>query len=349
MQEKLFQFLWKYQYFNKSELCTTSGIPITIIKPGVQNTNQGPDFGQARIKIGDTTWAGNVELHIKSSDWLLHQHHRDAHYHKVILHVVWEHDKEILDEYAQPIHTIELKNRIANAMVDMYNQWQLNKQTIPCGEQAIWVNDLIKKSWIDRLSVERLSNKVTSISQLLQKTNNHWEEVFWILLCRYFGGNKNAECFQQVAESLPLKLLAKHKLQIHQLECLLMGQANLLHGEANDKYTKLLQNEYHFLASKYQLIPVTKLPTFLRMRPVSFPTIRLAQLAALILQSTNLFSKIIAATDVSTVIDYFKVSPNLYWETHYSLGKETDAIDKSLGESHVQILMINVVVPILFA
>ncbi|MDA3614012.1 DUF2851 family protein [Polluticaenibacter yanchengensis] len=349
MQEKLFQFLWKYQYFNKSDLVTTNGQPITVINPGIQNTDQGPDFLQARIKIADTIWAGNLELHLKSSDWLLHHHQNDTHYHKIILHIVWENDKTITDEYNQPMVTLELKDRIARTMIETYSNWQLNNKTIPCGEQSALVPDIVKNNWIERLSVERLTNKVSYIRQLLDKSNNHWEEVFWIILSRYFGGYKNADCFQQMAESLSINILAKHKKQIHQLECLLMGQANLLHQQAEDKYTQLLQNEYAFLSKKYRLKPVSKLPTFLRMRPGSFPSIRLAQLAALINHSNHLFSRILLIEKLPDLYHLFKTAPNLYWETHYILGKECESTDKTIGDNHIHVLIINVIIPIVFA
>ncbi|HVK97258.1 MAG TPA: DUF2851 family protein, partial [Flavisolibacter sp.] len=285
MNEKLFQFIWQFQYFNRSQLLTAASEIIEIINPGKLNKNQGPDFIDAKIRISETILAGSVELHIKSSDWQKHGHGDDAHYKNVILHVVFEND--LLDESSIPV--LELQPYISSLLLERYHQ-MMNAQTFnPCGDSISGVKEIVWASWKERLLVERLSRKSKYILQLLENSNHHWEEAFWWLIASNFGIKVNADAFEAIARSIPVSLLAKHKSHIQQIEALLFGQAQLLNQEFTDEYPKLLQREYRFLAGKYHLKPVHASLFFLRMRPCNFPTIRLAQLAVLIHSSNHLF------------------------------------------------------------
>lgn len=349
LSERLLQYIWQFQYYNRQALQTTTGEALEIIYPGELNRNQGPDFKQARIKLGNVLWAGDVELHIKASAWLQHQHQTDEQYSKVILHVVYENDKPIYDAYGNPLPTVELSSRIPLLLLERYNYWMDLPHNIPCHAEINTVSAITWQSWQQRLLIERLQQKTEYINQLLAQSNNNWEQVFWQLTCRYFGGPVNAESFEQIAASLPVTLLAKHKLQLHQLEALLLGQAGFLKESFTEHYPLLLQKEYQFLAAKYKLQPVAKSPVFLRMRPPNFPTIRLAQLAMLVHQSTHLFSKVKEAVSVKEMGDLFSVTAGAFWNTHFQLGEAAVHQVKKTGKQLIDILLINVAAPVLFA
>lgn len=344
MNEHLLQYIWQHLYFNKEELLTVQNEPLQILYQGSRNTNQGPDFSAAKINIGTVTWAGNVELHIKTSDWIKHGHTGDVHYNNVILHVVYEHD--VVTDDNLPV--LELKNRISNNLLGYYKQLMEQNSFVSCSNTVQQVNDLIWQSWKERMIAERLQQKTERIEQLLQQTNRHWEETFWQLLARNFGTPLNADAFELIAKSLPVTLLAKHKNQIHQLEALLLGQAGLLDADFTEDYPVLLQKEYRFLQSKHRLKPIPQLLQFLRMRPSNFPSIRLAQLAMLIHQSSHLFSKVIEAKSLQQLRSMLQVTANDYWHYHYLLNETSQFRKKQVGDVMINNLLINTVIPLLF-
>lgn len=344
MNEHLLQFIWQQLYFSKEELYTVQNEPLQIIYQGSRNSNQGPDFLEAKISIADVTWVGTIELHIKSSDWIKHGHTGDVHYNNVILHVVYEHD--VATDHNLPV--LELKNRISNNLLRYYKQLMEQNSFVPCSHQLQNVNELVWQSWKERMIAERLQQKSDRIQQLLQQSNRHWEETFWQLLARNFGTPLNADAFEGIAKSLPVTLLAKHKNQIHQLEALLLGQAGLLEPGFTEDYPVLLQKEYRFLQSKHQLKPIPQLLHFLRMRPSNFPTIRLAQLAMLIHQSSHLFSKVIEADNILQLRTMFQVTANDYWHYHYSFNEQSPFRKKQVGDVMINNLLINTVIPLLF-
>ena len=365
MTERLLQFIWQFQYFNKSELVTTSGEPVQVISPGQFNSNQGPDFLNARIMIGNTTWAGTVELHLKTSDWNKHGHQGDKNYANVILHVVWEDDgnrnsvpaNENLDSAPAdkrnkvPLFfpVIELKNRVAKILLQRYEELMHSTAFIPCEKNIAAVRDITWKSWKERLLAERLLRKAAIAETFLQQNNYHWEETFWWLLARNFGMKVNAEAFETVARSISLNILAKHKSQIHQLEALLLGQAGLLEKDFDEDYPVLLQKEYRFLQNKYNIRPI-QIPLYsLRMRPGNFPTVRLAELAMLVHESAHLFSKIKEASSAKEIKKYFEVTANDYWHYHYQFNEASAFKQKRVGTSMVDNIIINTVAPVLFA
>lgn len=345
MNERLLQFIWQFQYYNRRELTTTANESLQIISQGIYNANQGPDFINSKIKVNQTLWAGSVELHIKTSDWKRHNHEKDKNYSNVILHVVWEHDDK---EQEKNIPVLELKDRVSKILLQRYDLLMNTASFIPCGENIKGVREITWNSWKERLLVERLLRKSAVVDQFLQQSGYHWEESFWWLLARNFGMKVNASLFETVANSVSLNILAKHKNQIHQLEALLLGQAGLLQNNFTEDYPKLLQREYKFLKSKYKLKPVFEPVHFLRMRPGNFPTIRLAQLAVLINQSSHLFSKIKEADSVKEIRQWFDITANDYWHYHYRFDEESVFKKKGIGSLMIDSVIINTIAPALF-
>ena len=344
MTERLLQYIWQFQYFNKGELQTTAGEEIQIISQGTYNTNQGPDFTDAKIKIGKTIWAGNIELHLLSSDWQRHNHHFDKNYENVILHVVWEDD---FPNYNIPV--LNLKNRIAKALLQRYEGLMNAQGFIPCEKMIETVKPIVLESWKERLLAERLTRKSASIEAYLNQNNHHWEETFWWLLAKNFGIKINAETFETMAQTIPVSILAKHKNQIHQLEALLMGQANLLNEKFTEDYPIMLQKEYRFYNGKYKLRQNGFTSFFLRMRPGNFPTVRLAQLAMLVHQSEHLFSKIKDTRSVKDVKQWLDVTATDYWHYHYRFDEPSSFKKKNLGEAMIDNILINTICTMLFA
>ncbi len=349
--EDFINYTWKFRLFDRDNLMTTSGEKIEVFSAGMQNTDSGPDFHNARIRIGATTWAGNVEIHINSSDWHKHKHNNDAAYANVILHVVFRDDDPIVLPDGRKLPTLELHDRIAPELYHRYHQLAFgNPQFIPCEGSIKFVDDMTMRNWLTRVLIERLEKRALVVNAALDKNKGDWEETFYQFLAANFGFKTNALPFELLAKSLPQLTLARHKNNPLQIEALLFGQAGLLNDEFNDDYPKLLQAEYQFLQKKYGLQPIEKhLWKFMRMRPTNFPTIRLAQFAALIFKSNHLFSKIIEIRDVVQLKELFSQLPvNPYWENHYRFDVESKASSKSLGQTSIDILLLNSFVLFLF-
>jgi hypothetical protein len=347
--ERLLQFIWQFQYFNKNELATTAGEDLQVIFPGQYNTNQGPDFTTAKIRIGNTLWAGTVELHIMSGDWQKHHHQNDSNYQNVILHVVWEDDVAFAENNPLQLPVLELKGRISTILLQRYEELMNSSSFIPCEKSIQSVQDIVWKSWKERLLVERLLRKAATVELYLSQNKYHWEETFWWLLARNFGMKINADAFEAVARSVPLTILSKQKEQIHQLEALLLGQAGLLQYKFEEDYPRLLQREYRFQQNKHRIRPVPIPFLFLRMRPGNFPSVRLAQLAMLIHNSAHLFARIKDASVISEIYSLFDVTANDYWDYHYRLDELSTFKKKRLGVSMIDNIMINTIIPVLFA
>jgi hypothetical protein len=349
MKENFLHYLWRMKRFDLSNLQTTEGEQITIQKFGTHNHHAGPDFLNAKIQIGDTLWAGNVEMHLNASEWIAHKHQDDAAYNNVILHVVMEEDRPIFHTSGERIPCLEIKKRIPLKLVNVYQKLLHNEHWIPCQHHFFEVKELTKNLWLDRLLVERLEQKTEIIEQTLDNNNGNWEETFYQFLAKNFGVKVNAEPFEAVAHSLPLLTLAKHKNNAFQLEALLFGQSGLLEKEFVDDYPNRLKKEYDFLRKKHSLIPIEGVSwRFLRMRPANFPTIRIAQFATLIHQSVHLFSKILEVKKVKQIEALFRVELSDYWLTHYVFDKESKSRSKRLGKNAIQLLVINTIVPFLF-
>jgi Protein of unknown function (DUF2851) len=344
MTERLLQFIWQFQYFNKNDLSTAAGDTLQILFPGQHNTGQGPDFLNAKIRINFTIWVGNIELHLKTSDWTKHGHKEDKNYKNVILHVVWEDDKG-----SNHIPILELNSRIAKILLQGYDELMNSRAFIPCEKSIASIRDITWRGWKERLLAERLLRKTATIESFLKQNNYHWEETFWWLLARNFGIKVNADAFEAIARSLSTNILAKHKNQVHQLEALLFGQAGLLGGTPEEDYPKLLKKEYKFLREKYKLKPIHQPVHFLRMRPGNFPTIRLAQLSMLIHDSAHLFSKVKEASSVKEISEWLDVTANDYWHYHYRFDQPSSFKKKKTGSVMINNIIINTVIPVLFA
>lgn len=346
MTERLLQYIWQFQYFNNRNLFTTQGETLQILFNGTYNTNQGPDFLNAKIKTANTTWAGSIEMHVNASDWKTHQHSTDKNYTNVILHVVWNNDTK--DLYL-PFPTLELQQHVSSLLTKRYEELMQSARFIPCQPHINKIPSLILAAWKERLLVERLQKRSLYIELLLQQNNQHWEETFWWMLARNFGIKINSDAFERIAQSIPLNILAKHKNQIQQLEAILMGQAALLDKIFEDDYPNMLRREYIFLQKKYGLRKAHAPLYFLRMRPANFPTLRLAQLAMLVQQSHHLFSFIKEATTIKEVQDLLDVTANDYWHYHYVFDEAAPYKIKKLGHQMIQNICINTIIPLLYA
>ncbi len=349
MKEDFLHYIWRMKRFNMENLQTTKGEKIQIITNGQHNTNAGPDFSNARIKIGDTLWAGNVEIHVYASEWEKHKHQFDRAYDNVILHVVLDEDKVICRNNGERIACLELKRRIPPQISGKYLKLISNTYWIPCQHQFHQVRNITKNLWLDRLLVERLERKIRDIKVGLLRNRNNWEDSFYQFLARSFGVKHNTDAFEQLARSLPLTILAKHKNSLFQLEALLFGQAGLLDKDFVDAYPNKLKKEYAFLKQKHELTPINPAGwKFMRMRPANFPTIRIAQFAMLIFGSNHLFSKILVVRNIREIEHMFSIQISNYWLTHYTFDKASNSRHKSLGKNTIHLIISNTIAPFLF-
>jgi hypothetical protein len=347
--EEFLHFIWENRLFNAHNLKTFSGESLEIIQPGRKNTNSGPDFFNAKIKIDDTIWAGNIEIHKKASDWGKHNHDKDKAYENVVLHVVEEADMQIRRVNGTQIPTLRLT--WPEHLSRNYQKLLEAKTWIPCEEQFYQVDPVALRLGFNRLMIERLEHKTIEIEKRLAQNKNNWNETFYQLLARMFGFKVNAIPFEMLAKSVPLQILGKHKNNHFQLEALLYGTSGLLNEELlGDDYFIKLREEYSFLYKKYNLKTVeSHLWKFMRLRPGNFPTIRISQLAALIHRSQGLFSKIIETESIEELKKLFNVKASDYWISHYRFNKlSSKKQEKELGKNSINILIINVIVPFLF-
>ncbi len=350
--EDFLHYVWKFRLFDRVNLQTNDGEELEVLSAGLHNSDSGPDFHNARVRIGDTVWAGNVEVHLSSSDWQKHGHTTDNAYDNVILHVVYRDDEPLVLTNGRRVPTLELQNRIP---ADLYNRYHTlifgNQTVIPCEASIGSVDDITLYNWLTRVLVERLEKKSAAVFAALNKNRGDWEETFYQFLAANFGFKTNAVPFELLAKSLPQNILAKHKNNPLQIEALLYGQAGFLNGDMNDEYPRKLKNEYEFLQKKYKLTPIENhLWKFMRLRPQNFPTIRLAQFAALVVRSNHLFSKLLEIKDVKGIRDLFtEIKVNPYWENHYRFDVESTPAPKNLGQASVDVLLLNTLALFLFS
>ncbi len=346
MQEKLLQFIWRYNLYRPAALYTVQGEPVQVIHGGTINTHAGPDFSAAKIKIGTTLLAGNIELHVRTSDWLKHGHQTDEAYQRLILHVVYEHDME-----TEPggIPVLVLKARIPAYVLEQYTSLLQTTAPLPCARQLATVKQLTRESWLSRVLVERWEQKLEGWQHELRQANNDWRTLLYWRMAANFGFKVNAVPFLLLAQSLPLQLLSKqHNLK--QIEALIFGQSGMLEGMWEDDYPKALQQEYAFLKHKYALTPIAGyLWKFLRLRPANFPTIRLAQFSALVHHSLHLFTALSDYKSVSEISALLTVAASEYWDTHYRFDElQKNGTVKNLGEDSVHNIIINTIAPVRF-
>ncbi len=350
MKEDFLHYLWKFKKFDTLNLKTFNGEEITIINVGQYLELAGPDFFNAQITIGNQKWAGNVEIHLKSSDWYVHHHERDEAYENVILHVVWEHDAEIFRKNNTEIPVLELKKYVDAVTISNYQSLISPKSWIFCEKQIQEIDEFVFKNWQERLFFERLERKSKPIFDLLEQTNHDWEAVLFCLLAKNFGLNTNGEIFLKIAQNIPFSVVRKESFEVENLEALIFGTAGLLDSEKEDNYFKDLKFRYFYLLHKHQLEKsCIETVQFFKHRPDNFPTIRLSQLANLYHTQQNLFSKINMLNSLKSTYDLFQVSTSEYWLNHYQFDKDSPKKKKSLSKSFVDLIVINTIIPLQFA
>ncbi len=349
MHESFLHYVWQMQYFDKQALQTVDGEKIEIFVTGTLNTNAGPDFANARIRIGSIDWVGSVEIHTQASGWYDHHHDADRAYDNVILHVVWQDDKPVTRHDHTPLPTLQLKGRVEEGLIKTYRQLVTSSFSIPCQRSLNKVNEITRLSMMEKAMMERLERKALEVDQLLQKNGNHWEETFYQLLARNFGFKINSEPFFQLSRKLPLKILLKQSGNPEQLEALLLGQAGFLDAARGDDYYLLLRREHQLLSAKFG-IGQNKMSKsqwrFLRLRPANFPVLRLAQFAALVHHRQNLFSLVIQSETLESLTELLVVPISPYWQMHYQFSKTTSSIIHDLGSASIENIIINTVVPV---
>ncbi|WP_299703807.1 DUF2851 family protein [uncultured Pontibacter sp.] len=351
MKEEFLHYIWQHQYFDKTDLLTVEGEPVQVLRVGMYNTDAGPDFKEAIIRVGEVEWSGSVEIHLRGSDWRRHQHQLDFKYNQVVLHVVWEADEAVRRTDGTFIPTLELKARVNTALLHTYEQLRRASYAIPCAGFWPQVPDITKTMMLGRALTERLELKGEEVLQVYRQLGNDWEATSFQVLCKGFGFKINQEPFERLARTLPMQVVRKHQHDLFQLEALLFGQAGFL-AEPVDEYSTALAKEHAYLSRKYNLQELT-MPrhhwNFLRMRPANFPTVRLAQLAALLHKHKSLFSTIIQAKDAKSYDALWQAPVSAYWQKHYTFGAESRAVQVQLGKSSAQNLTINVAAPLLAA
>ncbi|NLR57084.1 DUF2851 family protein [Chitinophaga polysaccharea] len=346
LSEELFQHIWAFRLFRQDHLTTVTGEPVEILHPGVLNHHGGPDFSAARIRIGTALWIGQVELHLRTSDWFRHGHQHNPQYGRIILHVVFIHDMP--GKGIPGVPCLELQERISKLLLQRYEALRSLAPFVPCAAQAAQVPPLTWISWKDRLLAERWERKISGLQSWLLATHGNWEEVCYWAIAQSYGIPVNAAPFLQLAQSLPYRTLIRHRHQHIQLEAFLFGQAGMLEADHTDAYALQLQDIFTHLRHKYRLQPMAAHQwNWLRMRPAAFPTVRLATLAALLGKTTHIFSQLLEAKDMTALEQLFFVQPSAYWRTHYRFGQPV-AQAQCPGRQAVHTILINTVLPLLF-
>ena len=369
MTESFLYYLWENRLLTGT-LNTSQGMHVEIINPGFRNTDSGPDYREAKIKIGNQIWAGQVEIHVKTTDWNRHGHQHDKAYRNVVLHVVFEHDQTVNE-----IPVLPLKGHFDESLYHHYERFVTAQRWIACERQINGVQPFTLNTWLERMAIERLEDKAKSVERILMANQFDWEDTLYRLLMRYLGMKVNNESFETLASLLPFKTLLKHADQLTQVEAMLLGCAGFLNHPSQETYPLLLQREFNVMRAKFGLLMMPEERwKFMRMRPVNFPTIRLAQLAQIIHQHGCLFSKITTAESANEIKTLFDVKASDYWDTHYrfvvppkdvetpnyvetpynAVSKTDNTLKnnhkqpKRLGEGTADVLIINAVTPLLF-
>ena len=344
MKEEFLHFVFKNKLWDKDNLTLTNGKTFEIIDTGIPNNGSGPDFFNSKIKIDDIVFAGNVEIHINSSDWYRHNHHNDFAYENVILHIVYSHDREVprLSGESIPVWEISFPHYIYNK----YAEFKNNNKQIPCEDYFELSDQLIKTLWIERMATEKLELKSELIINYLEKTCGDWENTLYILLAKNFGFHTNSYPFEQLALATDLNIVRKNSDNITTLEALFFGQSGLLSEKTADKYTLRLKEEYSFLTKKYDLKSIpAKIWKTGRIRPNNSPIIRIAQFASLMQSFNGLFSSITENTNISDIKTHFNISVSEYWQKHYDFGKTSDRNLAVFSQSAFEIILINTICP----
>ncbi|MGB8492034.1 MAG: DUF2851 family protein [Bacteroidales bacterium] len=352
MKEEFLHYLWKYRLYDPDLLTDSMNNRIIVIHPGEYNRDSGPDFFNARISVEGTEWAGNVEIHTRSSHFEAHGHNTDKAFDNVILHVVAVNDREVFNSRGEPLLTAELK--YDDLYYEKYTDLINNPSVIACQDEIRSLDRFLISHWLHSLLIERLQEKSGSVMKIFSETGNDWDETFYRILARYFGFRVNTGPFEMLASALPFKIIRKHADNVFQIEALLFGTAGMLdeglfREALDDSYYRDLINEYRVLSAKYSLQPVHgKIWKFCRLRPVNFPTIRISQLSAILCTAGGLFSRTLDAVHVKQLKMLFGVSASPYWDAHYIFGKKSTLMSKNTGSQASDLLLINAVIPMIF-
>ncbi len=348
MNEKFISYLWKSRCLNP-DLCTTSGEQLLVQHPGDQNTDSGPDFFNSRLRIGATQWAGNIEIHVQSSDWYRHGHQDDPAFDNVILHVVYEYDKPVFRKDGTELPTLVVGSNFPQRIFDRYLDIISNANAIPCLRQLREIPPALIRIWAPALALERWMNRSENLLRFWEKTGNNWEETIYQYMASCFGFKINQSAFELLARSIPVKLIyAVSDSRLH-TEALLFGQAGFLENPSEEEYPLELFRCYHFLKGKYQLQPVQPaLWKFLRLHPLNFPTVRISQFADLIYKIKGNFYGILEPRTLTGCMDLLQLTASEYWDSHFVFNKTSPGGTKKLGQSGKECLIINGILPLMF-
>lgn len=351
MEEAFLHFIWKFQQFDHSVLNTADGHPIDIFNPGFKNSDAGPDFKNAKIRIGEIVWNGNVEIHVNAADWRRHNHQKDPAYDNVILHVVWKNDEVVSRNDGTSLPALELEGLVSDVLIFRYRELLTPLEEILCRRYLPQVKPVTRYQMLDGALARRLEKRAQKIFREVGLTDQDWEEIAWRTIARNFGFKTNADAFTQLARSLPLKILKKEAHNQLTIEALMFGQAGFLEETPADEYQAKLAEEYVFKAGKYNLDRRLSRHQwkFLRLRPANFATVRIAQLASFIACHPNLFSLFVDHSTPKSLFRQIEIEQSSYWTKHYDFAKAAKSDIGSLGKSSIENIVINTVVPLLFS
>jgi hypothetical protein len=351
MKEEFISYIWQHQLFNKDDLRTRSGLPVNVIHPGHINRNEGPDFRESKILVDGIEWYGSVEIHVKSSDWKKHRHNENRSYNQVILHVVWEEDEIIPGNDGSELHSLELIDRVDDKLIRKYEDITQNLHSIPCQSSISRIDRIHIRSEIEKQLIHRLERKSGKISDLCSGMSGDWEVTLLKALFRSFGFSVNSAGFNMLSEKVDWAILRKENERLLRIEAILFGLSGLIALAAKDEYQFKLKNEFSYLKRKHSLPnPLdSAIWRFSKLRPQNFPSFRIAQFAALIHRRSSFFSEILSQNDLKSLISLFKVSTHDYWADHYHFKSESKPHSTTLGIAGIHSIIINAVVPVIFA
>lgn len=345
--EELLYYVWQHKLFSLTALETDNKLPVEIIDTGLRNTNAGPDFFNAKVKIGDTLWVGNVEMHHRSSDWYRHGHDKNTVYDTVVLHVVDECDCIVKRSTGENIPHLILP--YSDSIRDRYKRLSQEEFRPQCFSSILNLDKITIHSWLSALQVERLEVKQKRIQVLFDSLLYNWHDILFITIARNFGFGLNGDTFERWARKLPFRALDKHRDSLFQIEAIFFGLAGLLNTDSTDPYLGKLQEEYYYLKTKFSFDVVDYPWKLSKIRPGSFPHVRLAQLAWLYSRSEDLGNKLLMSQTLDDLYSLLRLETSEYWDTHFIFNKTSPKRVKSLGKKSLDLLIINTVVPFLYA
>lgn len=347
--EQLLHYVWKHKIFPFRELRTVDGRAVEVLNPGISNTNAGPDFTGASVKIDGMVWVGNVEVHMKTSDWFRHHHDQDSAYDTIVLHVAAEVDAPLYYPDGREVPQLQLE--VPQYVRDNYEQLRLADRMPRCKHVVSGLPEFQIHNWMTSLMLERFEERTRQILARRELLDKDWENTLFVTLARSFGFGINGDAFETWAKSVPMSAVAKHRDSLFQVEALFFGQAGLLEGEGTDDYYLKLQKEYRYLMRKFTLKPIASGAwKFLRLRPQNFPHIRIAQLAMMYYEQRMSLSRLINARTVEEMDALLLTHVSEYWQTRYTFGgRETKVQERALSVPTKERVIVNALAPVLFA